>query len=347
MKKTVKNQSAKLSFCLQLVCLILSVTCSFYVQNVFASSASSLPLVRTNINEVTSEFDTYIPDKRELDIHTDELRNAGAKSAESPNVGDFLSVEDAGKLSSEQGRLSSIDENSLESEGRRERNKEENAYFTDFETDYTKPGAMAHKMDADEIVDATDKKMGELTELLRINGIDCKGVAKAAEIKDPYTIEVERREGKEVEYDQKFCEYLKNTYSCSDTLTMTCIKTAWKYDAWQSEVKYMVFPGGDARSYGWLYGVYWKKKTFGLHMHIGGGMNTSVQRVIASKLKVNEGQIGSIGINPRGEGPIHHAGGKEYIFDTYTVSYKYRTGELICETWSEGRWDEVCSLTSR
>jgi len=199
---------------------IITLTSNF---KALASSASLSPPIRTNTNVVTSEFETYISDKRGLDIQTEEGRNAGARSAEIPNIADLLSPEGVSKLSIDQGRLSSIDENYLEVEGRMERNKPENAYFDDFETDYTTSlGSIAHKRDVDEIVSATNVKLGELTRTLKDIGIDCREIKKADEIKDPYHIEIEMEETKETEYDQKFCEQPRNNYNCSSNLKLTC-----------------------------------------------------------------------------------------------------------------------------
>jgi hypothetical protein len=189
---------------------------------VFATGGANLP-VKTNKNKMTTEFEDHIADKKDLDVNIEALRDIGTSAANSsPDFGNFLSTDDSGKVFSGASRLGNIDENSLESEGRKERYATDNAYFDDFETDYTRPGAARHKKDAEDIVSATEIHIEKLTETLRKNGIDCKEVKNKPDIKDPYYIEIEKEEVGDTEYDQKFCEYLRNVYSCSNDLVVKC-----------------------------------------------------------------------------------------------------------------------------
>lgn len=192
------------------------------VFEVFATAGTNPP-VKTNKNTMTTEFEDHISNKKDLDVSIEGLRDIGTSAAEcSPNFDNFLSTDDSGKVSVGANRLSNVDENSLESEGRKERYSTDNAYFDDFEIDYSRPGAMAHKEDAEKIVNATENQLEKLTEALRQNGIDCTEVKNKPEIKDPYYIEMEKEEVKDTEYDQRFCEYLRNIYSCSNDLVVRC-----------------------------------------------------------------------------------------------------------------------------
>ena len=109
---------------------------------VLGSPSPSL-LTKTNINEVTNEFDMHITNRQALDAQTEGLKNMGIKASQSSNTSDLLSAEDLAKMGSEQSRLSSISENDLETRGMDTRHSKENAFFDEFETDYTRPGAMA------------------------------------------------------------------------------------------------------------------------------------------------------------------------------------------------------------
>ena len=321
--------------------LILTV-----VVDVFASSLAPPVPIKTNKNEVTREFEQHIPDKAALDVKIEALKNSGIDASKAGNTSDLLSLEDAKKLGSEQSRLSGISENNLESEGRSTRYSKDNAYFDEFETDYTRPGAMAHLKDAEEIADATEKKLGELTAFLRNElKIDCQEVAKASELKDPYYIEIEREQTKEVEYDPKFCEYPRTTYGCADNMTMTCEKRNWSVP-WEPGEKTIDFTIGEILNKGWYYSVFWKKERNGIHM---GGDSHAVRAEIAKKLKVKIGHIHeNIHINARGNGsPSYEVWDEHFAWGSYTVRYRYRGGEETCDKWSNERWDETCNLTSK
>lgn len=204
---------------LSLIFLIIELA-----QNTYASSAPEMPKkpVRTNLNEVSREFEEHIENKALLDSKVEGLRASGIEGIETADPSSILGAGEGSKVSSEASRLSRIGEYDLEDAGRRERSNPKNSYFNNFETDYSKPGALMHKRDVEEIVSSTNRKLGELTRTLRDLGIDCREEAKSAEIKDPYLIDIERSESKEIEYDQKFCEQPRNSYSCVEKLSTRC-----------------------------------------------------------------------------------------------------------------------------
>lgn len=322
------------------------------VFDVFASGDTNLP-VKTNKNKITTEFEDHIIGKKDLDISVESLRNIGTSAAESaPKFDDFLNSDDRAKVSEEQGRLSGIGENSLESEGRKERYSTDNAYFDDFETDYSRPGAMAHKKDAEDIASGTEKHFEKLTETLRKNGIDCKEVKNKPDIKDPYYIEIEKEEVKDTEYDPKFCEHLRTTYSCADTMTMTCLKRNWSIqwkDVGAEGTRTMDIDLGTIMSRGWWYPIFWKDDRTGIHMRGDPWVQKEVREEIAKRLKIKVGHIyEDIHISARGNGrPSYEVWDEHFAWGSYTVRYRYRGGEETCDKWSEERWDETCGLTSK
>lgn len=204
---------------LSLIFLIIELA-----QNTYASSAPEMPKkpVRTNLNEVSREFEEHIENKALLDSKVEGLRASGIEGIETADPSSILGAGEGSKVSSEASRLSRIGEYDLEDAGRRERSNPKNSYFDNFETDYSKPGARMHKRDVEEIVSATNRKIGELTRTLKDIGIDCRESAKDRDIKDPYLIELEREEIKEVDYDKQQCEQVKNNYSCTSNLKATC-----------------------------------------------------------------------------------------------------------------------------
>jgi len=315
---------------------ILKILCATMIfQKAFAIS------VKTNKNEVSREFD-QIENREKLETNIEDIRIQATSTIGSGPMFDIFTPNE-----SQTTDLQNIDEYSLESKGRDARYTPDNLYFNDFETNYTRPGAIAHKKDVDRIIKATEKKLAKLTQILRANGIDCTEVAKPSNIADPYYIELEKEQHKEVNYDPSFCEYLRNQYDCVDNMSIHCEKRNWKYYEWKPDVRWINISGWEARSNGWLYSEYWKKKRFGLHMKNDTDTQNSARHNIASKSQKNSGQIGEIIISARGEGEILHAGGKEYLWDSYKIGYKYREAEEICDHWSKEKWDEMCNLSSK
>lgn len=292
--------------------------------------------VKTNKNEITTEFDE-ITNRAELETNLEISRHEEVASIGKGRISEVFKPSEA-----DVEELKTIDEYSLEAKGREARYSADNIYFDEFETDYRRPGAIEHKKDMDEIADATEKKLQGLTEFLRKNGIDCKEEVKKEDIKDPYYINIEKGKHKEVEYDQHFCEYPRNTYNCHDNMTIHCEKRNWKYYAWTHETRWMFIPGGEAYSNGWLYSIYWKKNRFGMHMRSDGGTKHGLKISIANKLGKNDGQIEIIHTPERGEGGLHEGRSKEFLWDSYKVGYRYREAEEICDKWSEEKWTERC-----
>jgi hypothetical protein len=295
--------------------------------------------IKTNKNEISGEFN-LISNRTELDSDVEASRNQATINISNEIISEVLSPNE-----SNVNDLKWIDEHSLESKGRDAKSSEDNKYFTEhnYETDYTIAGAIAHKKDADEIVNDTEIKLIKLTEVLRKNGIDCEPKDdKTKEIQDPYYIETEKTQHKEVEYDQHFCEYPRNTYNCHDNMTIACEKRNWKYYEWSHETRWIFIPGGEAYGNGWLFSIYWKKNRFGMHMRSDGGTKHGLRISIANRLGKNHGQIEVLHISQRGEGGLHEERSKEFLWDSYKVGYKYREAEEICDKWSEERWSEAC-----
>jgi hypothetical protein len=296
--------------------------------------------VKTNKNEISGEFNV-ISNRAELDGNVEASRTQATSNIGSGAMSEVFSPNE-GVVTD----LKGIDEHSLESKGREAKDAPDNDYFREnfFETDYSRPGAMAHKKDADEIVNATEVKLRKLTEILRENGIDCEPLDdKTKAIEDPYYIDIETTRHKEVEYDPHFCEYPRHTYNCHDNMTIHCEKRNWKFYEWSHETRWMNIPGGEAYGNGWLYSIYWKKNRFGMHMRGDGATKHGLKHSIGRRINKYHEQIEVIHISPRGEGGLREGRKKEFLWDSYKVGYKYREAEEICDQWSKEKWDERCS----
>ena len=329
-----------------------------YTSRSFANDFPAVP-TKTNINTVSDEFEKHITNSKELEQQTEDLKNLGIQSSKSSNVSDLLSDTDLAKMNSEQSRLSSIGDNNLEDQGRDVRNSTDNVYFDDFETDYTKPGAIAHLEDAEKIAALSAKKLDELTKVLRDDlKINCEPYSKLPEVTDPYLIDTEDEVKEHFKFYPHFCEHLRNTYGCSDTMTMTCEKKSMKWYEWKEPVTIKV-PGSQliGKGYNFFYTAHVASKIFELKLfapHRSRGRDKwgsisfdsvpEMRRYIADQHKVTPEHVSS-DMSFGWEGGTYGLGGKSYAWRTYVITYRLRDGDPICLQWSNERWDEICNLS--
>lgn len=198
---------------------VFSLFLSFFILLIVwfgnAYAEGEKPIVHTNKNKITCEFTDHIENKEALDVDVSSLRQSAISSAGSGEIKEVFEPK-------RDGALETLDPHSLESRGREARNREENTYFNDFETDYTRPGAWKHKSDVKQIVSLTESTISGLTEMLERAGIECIEEDKKSEIVDPNFIEVRKEKNKETDYVEHFCEQLRNEYNCYDDLRLTC-----------------------------------------------------------------------------------------------------------------------------
>ncbi len=327
----------------------------FMPAKIFASAAVKIP-TKTNRNEVTREFDE-IQNRSSFEANNNALREDASR-----NVGGGAMAEVFSPNEALVGDLKGIDDMSLESRGLEAKGSETNDYFREnnFETDYTRPGAMAHKRDVDEIVALTESKLAKLTEVLRRNGIDCEPKdEKTKEIEDPYYIEIETSQHKEVEYDPHFCEFPRNIYSCNDVMTIHCEKPNKKWDEWKTTTVKIQGRELLAACPSALYSDHVADRIFEMKLFSSnsrrwgprgmfGPPHNSVPHLkpfLAKKHNITRGRIFDISDNMTvwQEGGVFPLGGKGHAWNTYGITYSYREGDDICDKWSEPRWDERCS----
>jgi hypothetical protein len=178
--------------------------------------------IRTNQNKISGEFEANIQDKEALDSTIDDIRTKSIGKLELGDTSDILADVKKDDIEKEISTKSSIGAHDLEAEGRKVRAREDLEYMNDFETDYSKAGAKAHKEDAEIITSETEKSLSDVKRYLKDAGINCHSESKTPEIKDPYLIDIKREKIKEVEYDQVLCEQPRSTYNCREYLSVRC-----------------------------------------------------------------------------------------------------------------------------
>jgi len=193
--------------------------------------------LQTNVNKVTDLFDRHIEDKNEL-LQGLEAQNSNAinqiKSAEY-----YDAIEGMGDAGTKIDELNNIEETDLDNAGRVKRSSKEYQFYdeNELEPDYTKPGNRLHKRDSEDIVSATDVAMEKISSdfMAKLNseGFDCKTVKGPVQKEPTYYIEIKRNTQKNTEYDQFFCEEPRNSYNCTDSVSLTCKRKGKGYGEWE------------------------------------------------------------------------------------------------------------------
>lgn len=202
-----------------LIILMVTITC--------AEAQYLDPINKTNINEVDPLFEKNIDNYQSCSRQIEDSKAGFARGVEnSQGLGDLVGHD---KAESEADRLSSIEAGDLSNKGRREAAKD--PFYNEIFVDYSRPGMMAHKQDAEMIANASGKMMDNLLGKLKDIGVDCKTVKGNKEIEPQYFMELSRRDERakgDTIYDQYFCERLRNRYSCVDGLTLQCLQFSEK-----------------------------------------------------------------------------------------------------------------------
>ena len=303
----------------------------------------------TNINEVTDLFDRHIENKDQL-LHELKTQNDSAidniKSGAGAN-----SIEGINEAESKAGELKNIEETDLENRGREKRASKEYQFYdeNELEPNYNKSGNKLHKLDAEDIVNATEESMRKLgknfLDKLKAVGVDCHTVKGPIHKEPTYYIEVKRENQNNTDYDQFFCEELRNKYDCRDQLDLTCKRFGIRWTHWEDKAMLLDGVWIYQVHMGWFYPLQWTSDRYGLHLREG---HPAVQAEMRLHIAANEGvNIENIHehiiCGARGEGNTVHADKNMYAFQVYRVHYKIRRGEKICEEWQED-WTERCAI---
>lgn len=305
---------------------------------------------KTNVNTVDPLFNEKIENYKEFEQVVEGQKEAAVKGVES-EVG-FSALVGGDEARTKASNLSNISAEELEGAGFRESAKE--AWINDYLVDYSKPGMMLHKKDAESITEATGKMLDGLIGMLKKLDIDCKQVKGNKEIEPQYYIQVskelDRNKGDTV-YDKIICETLRNSYNCKDHLAMNCSNKGIIWGPWQART--IAFSGTEMTSLHshWFYKVFWKKyrklgrrKTvYSLHVINNPAVMAEARVAIASKLGVSLDHINqSVTIPYQGQGNLTEGWNSEVRkWDHYVFYYQYRDGHPACLQRQE-EWREKC-----
>ncbi len=185
------------------------------------------PTAKTNVNKVDPLFNEKIENYKGFEQVLERQKVSAVKGAESETgFNDLVGSKQARTKGAE---LSNIRAEELEGSGIRESFKE--AWVNEYLVDYSRPGMMRHKDDANSITEGTGQMMSSLLGFLKRLDIDCKQVKGNKEIEPQYYIqlikELDRDKGDTI-YDKTICEELRNKYRCVDELIPQCLHFAEK-----------------------------------------------------------------------------------------------------------------------
>ncbi|MCC8483859.1 MAG: hypothetical protein LN561_04875 [Rickettsia endosymbiont of Labidopullus appendiculatus] len=185
------------------------------------------PTAKTNVNKVDPLFNEKIENYKGFEQVLEKQKTSAVKGAESETgFNDLVGSKQARTKGAE---LSNIRAEELEGSGIRESFKE--AWVNEYLVDYSRPGMVRHKDDANRITEGTGQMMSSLLGFLKKLDIDCKQVKGNKEIEPQYYIqlitELDRNKGDTV-YDKTICEELRNKYRCIDELVLQCLQFAEK-----------------------------------------------------------------------------------------------------------------------
>ena len=333
--------------------------------------------IQTQINEVTDLFEKRIEDKEALLQNIKQQNDNAMEQIKSRTHHD--SIEGIDGAEGEANKLNSIKETDLDEAGREKRGSQEYQFYdeNELEPDYTKPGNRMHKLDSDDIVTATEKTMRQIgTDLMKRLielGFNCKTV-KGAIHKDPtYYIDIKKEDQKNTEYDQLFCEELRNQYKCRDELKVKCIRTGPRYGEWQ--FKTIRFAGWELhntkehwgfaqktsrKNWDWLISPnhpqpfrFFGSLMFGDDKQVDSPWFNNPAAIIGDARIFIAGKVGAsleqiredVVFPPAGRGIGAQGNGPRWrkIWDEYEFGYWYRDIYQVCEQWAED-WTENCRL---
>lgn len=302
------------------------------------------PTAKTNVNVQSDLFKKSVGDVEGLQALLEADKQKSLRGLNDPKNTEILSGKSKSEVESSASSLSSIKPLELGSKGREAASS--NPEIQDLFVDETKPGFAAYARDAKLIAEASGDLVGRLTDKLRELGVDCRAVKGNKEVEPDYRIEVAREKlprGDTV-YNKQLCEDLRNNYSCTDSLKLTCKSTRMKWN--QGESRYIDLSGHDIYWYhnNWIYSRKLYRRHFRFFIYQDSGTMGHIRSFIAGQLGVNLEQITDVtAASSDGWGRILNMTEKGRVWEFYRIYYRYRTGDLECSEWGED-WTENCRL---
>lgn len=331
-----------------------------------AKAEYSDPTTQVNVNEQTDLFENSMDDWGGLQDQIRNQKSSTIEGIERKQGLDSISSNSQLEIESSAAILSSIKATDLNSRGTEELSKEN--IMNDIYVDFSRPLNKQHMVDAKKLAKGQDKLMGDLLEKLREIGVDCKTVKGPVEKEPTYYLQIEKTQHKDTVYNKTICEELRNSYRCTDSVSLTCKRRGTGYGEWEPrKIRFNGYVLHNAKM-NWGYALKWKRKRWGWHItpnHPKGGffgpeaqvdskwknnpaaIMADARAYIALQLGVSIEQIGEnvqFPASGRGIGNIGGVGCRwRVVWDEYEFGYSYRDAYDTCEEWEED-WTERCDL---
>lgn len=308
--------------------------------------------VQTQVNKRTDLFIKSINDFPEVEKHLTGQNQAnidamGDGRTISPQGLSFITKKSNSELESESAQLSAIHENDLNNRGRNEMIK--NNTINELYPNYSSPLNKQHIEDAKLIAAGQNKLLDNLFAVLKEKtGIDCKTIKGDKKHEPEYFLQIKTTLHKDTVYTQFFCEELRNQYSCTDSVTLKCIKSGMKWNEWQEKTVDILGPTVYHQAKNLGYSVKWKRKRHGWALNFS--FQSEWRAYLSKYLNIPLEQIAEGITFPSGnwggsvgEPPFEIGEHYRLVYPHYRFGYKYRDGFKICEQWQES-WNEQCRL---
>lgn len=341
----------------------------FYIFTSIAKGDHLEQEIPTQSNKQTDLFDDSIDNLSDFTSKLEAGKQGGIDSMGgehgNPQGLQYITKKSKGELVGESSKLESIHENDLATKGREEMIK--NDSLNELYTDYSRPLNKQHLKDAKTIANAQDELLGNLLEKLKDLGVDCKTIKGDKKIEPEYFLQTKTSNHKDTLYNQTFCEELRNSYNCTDSVALTCKRKGKGYGDWENRI--IRFSGftlhnektnwGFAvkqcrKSWDWLILPHHPKAgIFGGSFQVDSCWRKNPAAIIAdarsyisTRLQVSVEQIGeNVSFPPGGRGIGAQGNGPRWrnIWDEYEFKYQFREAFDTCEEWAED-WNERCTL---
>lgn len=356
--------------CVILLMLILLVLLVLRLLGVLEARADTIGQeVQTQVNKRTDLFIKSINnfpevEKQLLDQNQANINAMGDGRTNTPQGLSFLTKKSKNELESESSQLSTLHENDLNTRGRNEMIK--NNAINELYPNYSSPLNKQHIEDAKLIAQGQNKLLDNLFAVLKEKaGIDCKTIKGDKKHEPEYYLQIKNTIHKDTVYTQVFCEELRNQYSCTYSLTLTCKRQGIQWGPWQDRQIHV--PAQELFNLGKH--VFWidhtARRCFEYKLIVGKTRGVfgesapnpyvvhSIREFLVTKHPGSTIDNISDEMSSSWYGGIFCIDGwtycgkvlfyKDHAWNTYVINYKYRDGSSICLEWSED-WTERCVL---
>lgn len=318
------------------------ILCALIAKTVFADYVD--PTEKTNVNTQTDLFEKSVDDAKGMEIELEAGKSKTLRGFDNPKTIEDVTGYNGSKLEAETTGLKGIKASDLNDKGKEAMNQ--NHGVQDMFVDEDRPLFAAYARDAKNIAEASGRLLGRLHDVLKEIGVNCQTVKGNREVEPDYRIETVQEKTKDTVYSMSTCEELRNKYSCTDKLKLSCSRKGMEWESWQHG-RSMTFDGPEAySSYPWFYTRKVEREHFQHYINDIPWVRNEISKTIAAKLGVAPEQVEYIG-EGRERGlrglMVVQLGKKSYVQRYFKLLYKYREGHETCAEWNE-EWRETCVL---